>query len=65
MASSVSPTVMSSSLTHKWLRDAVQPYPDAQRVFAHVDALLTKFQALRPKSDVYSARFVFLPTAKH
>jgi hypothetical protein len=46
---------MSESLTQKWLRQHLRPYPDRDRVFADVDALLARFPTLRPKSDVYSS----------
>ncbi|KAF8163268.1 UEV domain-containing protein [Crassisporium funariophilum] len=42
-----------SSLTHKWLRQNVQPYPNSNRVYADIDAALARFNTLRPKSDVY------------
>ncbi|KDR81574.1 hypothetical protein GALMADRAFT_60406 [Galerina marginata CBS 339.88] len=45
---------MSSSLTQKWLRQTVQPYPNHPRVYADVDSVLPRFPTLRPKSDVYT-----------
>ncbi|KAJ7109340.1 UEV domain-containing protein [Mycena epipterygia] len=42
------------SLTHKWLRENVASYAAADRVFADIDAALTRFPSLRPKSDVYT-----------
>ncbi|KAJ7470729.1 UEV domain-containing protein [Mycena latifolia] len=42
------------SLTHKWLRENVLSYPARDRVFADIDAVLTRFPSLRPKSDVYT-----------
>jgi len=42
------------SLTQKWLRQQAHPYPDRDRVYADIDAALTRFTTLRPKSDVYS-----------
>ena len=47
------------SLTQKWLRQQVQPYPSAHRVYSDIDATLTRFPTLRPKSDVFSnSRFL-------
>ncbi|PPQ78069.1 hypothetical protein CVT25_015603 [Psilocybe cyanescens] len=45
---------MSSSITQRWLRQAVQPYPHNQRVFSDTDATLARWNTLRPKSDVYT-----------
>ncbi|KAJ7632582.1 UEV-domain-containing protein [Roridomyces roridus] len=42
------------SLTHKWLRDNVKPYPAPERVFADIAAALDRFPSLRPKSDIYT-----------
>ncbi|KAF9532944.1 UEV domain-containing protein [Crepidotus variabilis] len=42
------------SLTQKWLRQQVQPYPNANRVYADIDNVLLRFSTLRPKSDVYT-----------
>nr|GAT58716.1 UEV-domain-containing protein [Mycena chlorophos] len=41
-------------LTRRWLSDNVAPYPAKDVVFAHIDALLTRNNALRPKADVYT-----------
>ena len=49
------------SLTQAWLRQNVQFYASRDRVFADVDSALARFPALRPKSDVYSARSRPLP----
>ncbi|CAA7271732.1 unnamed protein product [Cyclocybe aegerita] len=54
VTASLPPLTMGSSLTHKWLQQHVQPYPNAPRVYADIDAVLTRFPALRPKSDVYT-----------
>jgi len=48
-------------LTQKWLRQNVQPYPQNDRVFADVDALLNRISTLRPKSDVYSSVVQHMP----
>ena len=42
------------SLTQKWLRQQVQPYTNQNRVYTDIDAVLARFSAFRPKSDVYS-----------
>ncbi|EGN92474.1 hypothetical protein SERLA73DRAFT_191143 [Serpula lacrymans var. lacrymans S7.3] len=42
------------SLTQKWLRQNVHPYPQKDRVFVDIDAALTRYNTLRPKSDVYT-----------
>ncbi|KAJ7940674.1 Vps23 core domain-containing protein [Mycena leptocephala] len=42
------------TLTQKWLRENVVSYAAAERVFADIDAALTRFPSLRPKSDVYT-----------
>jgi ESCRT-I complex subunit TSG101 len=42
------------SLTQRWLRQNVQPYQHRERVYTDVDAAITRFASLRPKSDVYS-----------
>ena len=42
------------SLTHKWLRQNLQPYANKDAVFAHVDAVLSRHPTIRPKTDVYS-----------
>ncbi|KAF9480130.1 UEV-domain-containing protein [Pholiota conissans] len=45
---------MALSLTQRWLTDAVQPYPNRQRVYADADATLARYPTLRPKADVYT-----------
>ncbi|KAF6765172.1 UEV-domain-containing protein [Ephemerocybe angulata] len=42
------------SLTQSWLRQNVLPYANKDRVYADIDQALNRFQALRPKSDVYT-----------
>ncbi|KAG6330299.1 hypothetical protein ID866_8789 [Astraeus odoratus] len=42
------------SLTQRWLRQNVSSYPHQDRVFVDIDAVLGRFTALRPKSDVYT-----------
>ncbi|EIW85218.1 UEV-domain-containing protein [Coniophora puteana RWD-64-598 SS2] len=44
----------SESLTQKWLRQNVAPYPHKDRVYVDIDAALSRFTTLRPKSDVYT-----------
>ena len=45
----------SETLTQKWLRQNIAAYNDGNRVFADVDATLSLYQTLRPKTDVYSS----------
>jgi hypothetical protein len=42
------------SLIQLWLRDKAASYTSADRVYADIDAALSRFVALRPKLDVYS-----------
>ncbi|OBZ75308.1 hypothetical protein A0H81_04396 [Grifola frondosa] len=44
---------MNESLTHKWLRQNIQPYPNRDIVFFDVDAVLARHPTIRPKTDVY------------
>ncbi|CCL99132.1 uncharacterized protein FIBRA_01146 [Fibroporia radiculosa] len=44
----------SDSLTLRWLRQNIQPYPSPDIVFAHVDAVLARVPTVRPKTDVYT-----------
>ena len=53
------------SLTQKWLRQNIQPYLHADRVFSDVDVTLARFSSLRPKTDVYSSVSAFFPVAFH
>ena len=46
-----------SSLTLQWLRQNVQPYLNKDSVYIHIDAALSRFPTLRPKSDIYSPVF--------
>ncbi len=43
------------SLTQKWLRQNIQTYVQPDAVYAHVDAVLARYQSIRPKTDVYSS----------
>ncbi|KAK2466951.1 hypothetical protein APHAL10511_001209 [Amanita phalloides] len=43
-----------ASLTLRWLRQNAQPYLLPDRVFADIDAVLSRFSSLRPKTDVYT-----------
>ncbi|EIN07404.1 UEV-domain-containing protein [Punctularia strigosozonata HHB-11173 SS5] len=42
------------SLTQQWLRQNVQPYVAAGRVYADTDGALARFPTIRPKTDVYT-----------
>ncbi|KAF9464664.1 UEV domain-containing protein [Collybia nuda] len=42
------------SLTQKWLRQNVQSYTHSDRVYTDVHSLISRFNSLRPKSDVYT-----------
>ncbi len=53
---------MAETLTQKWLRQNVQPYVHPERVFADIDATLTRFPTLRPKTDAYSTLSGKCPT---
>ncbi|KAF8503348.1 UEV-domain-containing protein [Russula emetica] len=44
----------SESLTQKWLRQNIAAYNDGNRVFADVDATLSLYPTLRPKTEVYT-----------
>lgn len=48
-------SVQHESLTQKWLRQNVQTYAYKDAVYSHVDAVLTRFTTIRPKTDVYSS----------
>lgn len=50
----------SRDLTARWLTQNAQRYRSPDRVFADVIAVLDRFPALRPKTDVYSTRFLFV-----
>jgi hypothetical protein len=43
------------SLTQKWLQQAVQPYAFKDAVYTHVNTVLSRFNTIRPKTDVYSS----------
>ncbi|PBK96814.1 UEV-domain-containing protein, partial [Armillaria gallica] len=45
---------MEYTLTQKWLRQNIQPYPSKERVYSDTDAALSRYPSLRPKSDVYT-----------
>ena len=45
----------SKSLTQKWLRQNIAAYNDGNRVFADIDATLSLYPTLRPKTEVYSS----------
>ncbi|KAI0283138.1 UEV domain-containing protein [Russula aff. rugulosa BPL654] len=42
------------TLTQKWLRQNISAYNDGNRVFADIDATLSLYPTLRPKTDVYT-----------
>ncbi|KAK0210715.1 UEV domain-containing protein [Desarmillaria ectypa] len=44
---------MEYTLTQKWLRQNIQPYPSKERVYSDTDSALSRYPSLRPKSDVY------------
>ncbi|KAF8636554.1 hypothetical protein AX17_003366 [Amanita inopinata Kibby_2008] len=44
----------SESLTQKWLRQNIHSYLHKDRVFVDINAALARFNALRPKLDVYT-----------
>ncbi|PFH54388.1 hypothetical protein AMATHDRAFT_72876 [Amanita thiersii Skay4041] len=44
----------SQALTHRWLRQNLHSYPDKDRVFTDIDAVLTRYITLRPKLDIYT-----------
>ena len=43
------------SLTQRWLRQNIQPYAQKDTVYSHVDAVLSRFPSVRPKTDIYSS----------
>ncbi|KAJ7582749.1 UEV domain-containing protein [Mycena floridula] len=45
---------MTQTLTQKWLRQNILQYPQRDRVFTDIDAVINRFSTLRPKSDVYT-----------
>ncbi|KAH8099475.1 UEV domain-containing protein [Cristinia sonorae] len=45
---------MAESLTNKWLRQNIHLYTNKDTVFAHVDAALSRFTTIRPKTDIYT-----------
>ncbi|KAI0082701.1 UEV-domain-containing protein [Panus rudis PR-1116 ss-1] len=45
---------MAESLTQKWLRQNTQSYAQKDIVYAHADAVLRRYQAIRPKTDIYT-----------
>lgn len=49
------PAMASRDLTAHWLTQNAQRYRNPDRVFADVIAVLDRWPALRPKTDVYSA----------
>ncbi|TFK54922.1 UEV-domain-containing protein [Heliocybe sulcata] len=42
------------TLTQKWLRQNIQSYARGDRVYADVNAVLSRFPTIRPKTDVYT-----------
>lgn len=48
-------TMSNASLVQSWLRQNISTYQHQDRLFADVDATLSRFPTLRPKTDVYSA----------
>ncbi|CAE6460149.1 unnamed protein product [Rhizoctonia solani] len=45
---------MSLSLTQKWLKQVLGPYPQKDQIYNDVDATLAAYSTLRPKNDVYT-----------
>ncbi|KAF8758645.1 folding of proteins upon ATP hydrolysis, partial [Rhizoctonia solani] len=45
---------MSLSLTQKWLKQVLGPYPQKDQIYNDVDATLAAYPTLRPKNDVYT-----------
>ncbi|KAL5635666.1 hypothetical protein ACGC1H_004462 [Rhizoctonia solani] len=45
---------MSLSLTQKWLKQVLGPYPQKDQIYNDVDATLAAYPALKPKNDVYT-----------
>ncbi|CUA75000.1 Tumor susceptibility gene 101 protein [Rhizoctonia solani] len=45
---------MSLSLTQKWLKQVLGPYPQKDQIYNDVDATLATYPALKPKNDVYT-----------
>ncbi len=44
----------SQSLIHRWLLQNVQLYAQRDRVLADIEAVLARFNTIRPKSDEHS-----------
>ena len=49
------------SLTQQWLQQHVQPYPSPTRVYTDIDAVLARYNTLRPKADVFSPSSLLRP----
>jgi ESCRT-I complex subunit TSG101 len=47
-------TAMSLSLTQKWLKQVLAPYPNKDHIYADINSTLAAHPTLRPKNDVYS-----------
>ena len=45
---------MDHNVVRNWLHTVLAPYPLADRVYAHLDALLLAFHSLSPRTEVYS-----------
>ncbi|KAG9079435.1 hypothetical protein FS749_008535 [Ceratobasidium sp. UAMH 11750] len=45
---------MSLSLTQKWLKQVLAPYPNKDHIYADIDSTLAAHSTLKPKNDVYT-----------
>lgn len=49
---------MALSLTQKWLKQVLAPYPQRDQIYIDVDSTLATYSTLKPKNDVYSESYV-------
>ncbi|KAG8735244.1 hypothetical protein FRC12_018170 [Ceratobasidium sp. 428] len=45
---------MTLSLTQKWLKQVLAPYPNKEQIYADIDSTLATHSTLKPKNDVYT-----------
>ncbi|KAB5596449.1 hypothetical protein CTheo_86 [Ceratobasidium theobromae] len=45
---------MALSLTQKWLKQVLAPYPQRDQIYIDVDSTLATYSTLKPKNDVYT-----------
>jgi hypothetical protein len=50
---------MSLSLTQKWLKQVLAPYPNKDHIYTDINSALAAHSTLRPKNDVYSEFSLF------